>query len=183
MLMRLQFGRDTDIDDATLRSFLDVDYPRVVNAVAMLGVGYAQAEDAVQEALVRAWIRSDRGEAIERLDAWVAVAAWNLTRSGLRRLGAERRARERLSAGLVEASQASNVEAAVDTARALAGLPRRLREVAVLRYVLQLSTRETATVLGIADGTVKRALADARHALAAALGTDDEEVVQDGADR
>jgi RNA polymerase sigma factor (sigma-70 family) len=173
--------KERGIDDTTLRTFLERDYPRVVNAVAMLGVGYAQAEDAVQEALVRAWIRSDRGETIDRLDAWVTVAAWNLTRSGLRRLGAERRAREQLTAVAMTGDPAP--DAAIDLMRALARLPRRLREVAVLRYRLELTTRETAHVLGIAEGTVKRALADARRGLVSALAVPDEEVAPDGSDR
>ena len=67
--------------------------------------------------------------------------------------------------------------------RALAILPRRLREVAVLRYLLQLSTHETAVALGIAEGTVKRALADARRQLANAMTIDDEEVFSDDQDR
>jgi RNA polymerase sigma factor (sigma-70 family) len=155
----------------------------VVNAVAFAGIGFAQAEDAVQEALVRAWVRGERGETIARLDAWVAVTAWNLSRSGLRRLGAERRARDRLAAGLVEGPSSSPSEDAVDITRAMAGLPRRQREVAVLRYRLQLTTKETAAALGISEGTVKRALADARAALSRSLDGQDDEEVHDAADR
>ncbi len=154
-----------------------------MNAVAFAGIGFAQAEDAVQEALVRAWVRGERGETIVRIDAWVAVTAWNLSRSGLRRLSAERRARERLSAGWREGPSSSPSEDAVDIARAMAGLPRRQREVAVLRYQLQLTTKETASALGISEGTVKRALADARAALSRSLEGQGGEEVHDDADR
>jgi RNA polymerase sigma factor (sigma-70 family) len=155
----------------------------VVNAVAFAGIGFAQAEDAVQEALVRAWIAGERDQTILRLDAWVAVTAWNLSRSGLRRVGAERRARERLAAGSVEGRSSPPSEDAVDIARAMAGLPRRQREVAVLRYRLQLTTKETPSALQISEGTVKRALADARAALSRSLDGQDDEEVRDGADR
>ena len=80
------------LDDTTIREFLRDDYPRLVNAVALLTGDLPAAEDAVQEALVRAWIRSDRGDVIDSLPAWVAVVAMNLTRSGWRRATAERRA-------------------------------------------------------------------------------------------
>src|SRR5688500_14667093 len=70
--------------------------PRVVNAVALASGSYPAAEDAVQEALVRAWIRSERGERLESLPAWVAAVALNQTRSGWRRTMAERRARHRM---------------------------------------------------------------------------------------
>jgi RNA polymerase sigma-70 factor, ECF subfamily len=155
----------------------------VVNAVAMGGVSYADAEDAVQDALVQAWSMPDAGRPIQRLDAWITVVAWNKTRSGLRRVGAERRARARLADMGSSPEHPAQVESAADVWRALAELPRRAREVAVLRYVLQLSTREVALSLGIAEGTVKRALSDARASLARSLRIDDEEVYADGSDR
>jgi RNA polymerase sigma factor (sigma-70 family) len=58
---------------------------------------------------------------------------------------------------------------------ALRALPRRQREVTVLRYYLGLDVREIAARLGIADGTVKAMLFRARQALAQTLGDDDDE--------
>ena len=81
------------LDDTTIREFLRDDYPRLVNAVALLTGDLPSAEDAVQDALVRAWIRSDRGDIIDSLPAWVAVVAMNLTRSGWRRVAAASDAR------------------------------------------------------------------------------------------
>jgi RNA polymerase sigma-70 factor (ECF subfamily) len=171
-------------DDWAIAQFLARDYSRVVNAVAFAGVGFEQAEDAVQEALVRAWTQTERGVTIRRLDAWVTVTAWNLSRSGLRRVRSEHRARERLAAGSVDASCLTS-EDAVDIGRAMAVLPRRQREVAVLRYQLQLTTKETAAALGISEGTVKRALADARVVLHRLLDVRDQDQrgVPDDADR
>jgi RNA polymerase sigma-70 factor (ECF subfamily) len=146
-----------------------------VNAVAMVCGSFPAAEDAVQEALLRAWTRSSRGERIERLGAWVVTVALNLSRSGLRRRIAERRARERI--GSAPAQLGPSVDA-VDVDRALASLPRRQREVAVLRYLLDLDTKEVATVLGVSEGTVKNSLSKARTALAATLRI--QEVPSDG---
>lgn len=62
----------------------------------------------------------------------------------------------------------------VDVARALEALPRRQREVAVLRYLLEMSTGEVAAALGIAEGTVKSSLARARAYLVEALAVQEE---------
>lgn len=162
------------LDDSEIRWFLERDYPRLVNAVALACGSYPLAEDAVQEALVRAWIRSDRGARVESLPAWVAAVALNQARSGWRRVMAERRARHRLDepGGLAEAPSEDHVE----VARALATLPRREREVAVLRYLLGFDTKETAGTLSIGEGTVKSSLSRARAHLAEALRVRDLEV-------
>ena len=172
-------------DQWTIAEFLARDYSRVVNAVAFAGVGFEQAEDAVQEALVRAWTQTEQGVPIRRLDAWVTVTAWNLSRSGLRRVRGEHRARERLAAGSFDACCPPTSEDAVDIARAMAVLPRRQREVAVLRYQLQLTTKETSAALGVSEGTVKRALSDARVVLRRLLDVrdQDQQGVPDDADR
>ena len=49
------------------------------------------------------------------------------------------------------------------------------REVAVLRYYLQLNTREVASALELEEGTVKSTLFRARAALAQTLGIDENE--------
>jgi RNA polymerase sigma-70 factor (ECF subfamily) len=60
--------------------------------------------------------------------------------------------------------------------RTLAALPRRQREVVALRVFLDLDTRETARVLGIAQGTVTAHLARAIAALRAELVNSAQEV-------
>ncbi len=149
----------------------------MVNAVALASGSYPAAEDAVQEALVRAWMRSERGEQLDSLPAWVAAVALNQTRSGWRRSMAERRARRRMpeSSSTAAATSADHV----DVTRALEALPRRQREVAVLRYLLEMSTAEVATALGIGEGTVKSSLARARAHLVDALAVHDDEVTND----
>ncbi len=56
---------------------------------------------------------------------------------------------------------------------ALAGLPRRRREVLVLRYYLGLSEAEIAAVLGVSTGTVKSTAARGLAALARTLGEEE----------
>ncbi|MBA3737146.1 MAG: sigma-70 family RNA polymerase sigma factor [Actinobacteria bacterium] len=148
-----------------------------MNAVALASGSYSAAEDAVQEALVRAWMRSERGEHVESLPSWAASVALNLTRSGWRRAMAERRARRRLPGGSFATHPQTDEE--MDVARALEAPPRRQREVAVLRYVLEMSTAEVAAALGITEGTVKSSLSRARAHLVEALAVHDTEVTND----
>ena len=155
---------ETGLDEAEIREFVHREYPRVVAAVALVSASRSWAEDAVQEAMVRAWERSEKGEHIESLTAWVTRAALNLTRSRFRRLLVERR-----SAAALVPQEAATGEL-VDLRRALMKLPRRQREATVLRYYLDLDVREVADVLGVSEGTAKTQLHRARKALADALG-------------
>ena len=88
----------------------------------------------------------------------------------------ERRARARLhTPALGEPPTADRI----DVDRALAKLPRRQREVAVLRYYLQLDTREVASALELNEGTVKSTLSRARTALALTLGIEENKEAND----
>jgi RNA polymerase sigma-70 factor, ECF subfamily len=156
------------------------DYPKIVGGMALICGSRAVAEDAVQEALARAWERTERGERIDSLKAWVTTVAMNQMRSGFRRLRAERRARHR--SGLASGAALPSVpgtEQTVDVRRALMALPRRQREATVLRYYLDLDVAEVATALRVTEGTAKTTLHRARRALAVALGEGDLEEAND----
>jgi RNA polymerase sigma-70 factor (ECF subfamily) len=164
------------LDEYAIREFLHTAYPLLVAAIGLLSGSRAVAEDAVQEGLARAWERSERGEDIRNLGAWVTTVALNLSRSGLRRLRIERRARDHsVARGSDEPSPLR-----VDVERSVAALPRRQREVVVLHYFLGLEVREIAEVLRVHDGTVKTSLHRARAALARSLGEPIEEEATDG---
>ncbi|MCI0635138.1 MAG: RNA polymerase sigma factor [Actinobacteria bacterium] len=164
------------VDEVALREFLHTTYPRLVAAVALVCGSRPAAEDAVQEALLRAWQRSEQGEEIESLNAWVTTVALNQARSGLRRVLAERRARSRLGH---EAATGTQTGERIDVERALSTLPRRQREAVVLRYYLQLDTREVAAALRVNEGTVKSTLFRARAALAELLDIPETEEAND----
>ena len=166
--------------DDPIRTFVETEYRQVVATVALVCGSLPTAEDAVQEALARAWERLDRGEDIHRLAAWVTTVSLNLARSQMRRWRSERRARERLGAVAPEAPDAPAASGDAHAVRqALATLPRRQREVTVLRYYLGFDVREIAVELSIAEGTVKAMLFRARQSLAAVLGDDDDDTTQE----
>jgi RNA polymerase sigma-70 factor (ECF subfamily) len=167
------------LDESAIKAFLDTTYPRLVVAIAFACGSRAAAEDAVQEALVRAWAKSERGETIESLPAWVTTVAINLSRKTLRRMRAERTLRVRSAVRLDEKIVAPATGVSVDVERALRRLPRRQRETAVLRYVLEMDTNEVARVLGVDEGTVKSHLSRARAKLVRDLGASEEEVTSD----
>jgi len=158
-----------ETDDTDIREFLDHDYERMVAGLTLMTGSQAMAEDAVQEALARAWERMDRGQRFDSLKAWVTVVATNLIRSGLRRLYAERRARARLTAPDRPTGALERSEDRMDVIVAVRALPRRQREATVLHYYLDLSVADVARALRVSEGAVKNALHHARRAVSAAL--------------
>jgi RNA polymerase sigma factor (sigma-70 family) len=155
--------------DLEIQEFIDREYGQVVATVELACGSAALAEDAVQEALARAWERYLQGRQIEKLGAWVTTVGLNLVRSQFRRWRVERNARARL-AGPIEARDEPGMSAVAHAVReAIIRLPRRQREVTVLRYYAGLDVAEIAAALGISDGTVKAMLFRARRSLADAL--------------
>jgi RNA polymerase sigma-70 factor, ECF subfamily len=151
-----------------LHEFLAAHYSRLVAGLALLA-GRAAAEDAVQEALCRAWERSLAGERIQSLPSWVAVVASNLLRSRARRLLAERRAGQRLGA----ARPRDHVEYAgvrLDLLRAIQALPRRQRQAVVLYYFADLGIDDIARAMRTGRGGAKSLLHRGRDGLGRALG-------------
>jgi RNA polymerase sigma factor (sigma-70 family) len=162
------------VDDDRIREFVEQEYRQVVATVALVCGDRPTAEDSVQDALARAWEQLARGREIERLGAWVTTAALNLARSQMRRWRAERRARDRLGISRGDAPDSAAAGGEAYAVRvALRALPRRQREVTVLRYFAGLDVHAIAEMLDIAEGTVKAMLFRARQSLAIAL--DDEE--------
>jgi RNA polymerase sigma factor (sigma-70 family) len=124
------------------------------------------AEDLLAEAYARAWASWPTVSRHPAPRAWIVRTALNTRVSWWRQ-----RRGEVLIASDTEHADPMGVSA-VDNAgvdpmllRALSALPRRQREVVALRVFLDLDTRETARVLGIAQGTVTAHLARAVAAL------------------
>ena len=150
--------------------------------LSVLGWSRPLAEEAVQEALARAWERSERGEHIESLRAWVTVVATNILRSWSRRFLAEARAVSRLK-GVPDLRPAalglSHSDDRMDVVRAIRALPYRQRDVVVLHYFADLSLEEIARALRSTPGAVKGLLHRARRGLADTLGEETPEEVNE----
>jgi RNA polymerase sigma-70 factor (ECF subfamily) len=163
----------TELNEGAIRAFVLEDYARIVTGLAVMCGSRPAAEDAVQEALAKAWERSERGERIDELAGWVTVVARNILRSWFRRVRAERRARGALAHRGQPLQTTGITDDHVDVMRALAALTRAQRETTVLHYYLGLTVGEVGKVLGVSEGTVKSTLHRARQVLAPALGIDE----------
>ena len=106
----------------------------------------------------------------EKAPAYLRSAVLNGARSNLRRRKVQRK-HEPVPAGPVESSETFGMQSEQrrEVLEALRSLPRRQRDVLLLRYYLDLSERETADALGITTGSVKthahRGLAALAHLL------------------
>jgi len=124
------------------------------------------AEDAAQEAALRAWRRRRQCRTPGEARPWVAAIA---RREALRAV-ARGRAEEPL--GDEEASVPGGVpgaELAYDVRAAVGRLDPESRRLLLLRYWLDLTQEETARTLGIPEGTAKVRLHRVRHTLRAEL--------------
>ena len=150
-------------------------------ALRMLG-DPEEAEDAVQEIFLRAFRSLGRFRLDARFYTWLYTIAMNWLRSRLRRrrrgISAHAAVRSDLAARGHGVPDPADLAVAADGERlaqaAIDRLRPRRREVFVLRQVQGQSVAETATILGIPEGTVKTRLHRARKALAEALIRDAE---------
>jgi RNA polymerase sigma-70 factor (ECF subfamily) len=169
------------LQDDDLHQFIASHYGRLVAGLSLLA-GRAAAEDAVQEALCRAWERSLGGERIQSLPSWVAVVATNLLRSRVRRLLAERRAGQRL--GVVRPRDlVEHANVRLDVLRAIQALPRRQRQAVILYYFADLGIDDIARAMRTGRGGAKSLLHRGRDSLGRALGPSYHQEVTDDAPR
>jgi RNA polymerase sigma-70 factor (sigma-E family) len=130
---------------------------RLVGLAALLVDDHGTAEEVVQDAfesLYKRWDRlRDPSSAVAYLDRTVVYGA----RSTLRRRYVAR-AHELPAAGVAASAEADIVDRRTreELEVAIRALPRRQREVIVLRYYLDLSEAEIASWLGVSPGSVKR---------------------------
>jgi RNA polymerase sigma-70 factor (ECF subfamily) len=152
----------------TTTDFVDcyqTHYRRLVRALRLSGADPASAEDIAQEAFARAlvhWRRIRRGA---NPPGYVYTAGFRLLQRAQRRRG---------STLPPPPPPAVPTESSVLTAMAveasLAAMPPRRRACAVMCLIVGLSPSEAAAALGIAAGTVRKHLDEARHDLQAACG-------------
>lgn len=164
--------------------------PRLFSYVSRLLRDRAEAEDVVQEALLRLWrMAPDWRSGEARVTTWLYRVATNLVTDRLRagqrrRLSALDEAAEPADdapgavARLIEADRMAALNAA------LASLPERQRQAVILRHLEGLSNPEIATILEIGVEAVESLTARGKRALAAALagqraelGYEDEEAL------
>ena len=147
-------------------AFYSASYARLVGQLYAMTGDWAEAQDVVQEAFIRAWDRRSHFEVHAAPESWIRTVAWHFAVSRLRRL---RRG--------VELLRRHHVEQHVDPAgvdhpvlvQALRGLTEHQRRAVVLHHLCDLSVEDVATETGATVNAVKARLARGRAALADAL--------------
>jgi RNA polymerase sigma-70 factor (sigma-E family) len=141
-------------------------------ALVMVG-DLATAEDVVQDAferLHRGWdgLREQKSGL-----AYARASVLNGCRSVHRQAAVARRHAQRLAETAAQVSPESLAADRSELAAALAALPRRQREVLVLRYYADLDVAEIASTMRITPGGVRSNCSRGLAALARALGRDE----------
>ena len=151
-------------------------YPRLVSHAMMLVGSRTDAEDLVQEALVATFVGRRTFEGLGQAEQYVRRAIVTKFVDRARKSGRERKLWDRAaSAGSVEAGSdhGAAVGAMVDVGVALRTLPPRQRACVALRYLDDLTVPQTASLLGLSDGAVKRYVSDGLRTLGTLMGTDE----------
>lgn len=138
------------------------------NALRRLG-DPVLAEDAVQEAFLRAFRNLERFEGEYHLDAWLHRIVTNTCHDLGRRQGRDTRLFDRACSTVdVEApaaDEAFEVLPATDVSRALDALPASYREVLLLRFVEELSYSDVAEKAGISEENARARVSRGRNML------------------
>jgi RNA polymerase sigma-70 factor (ECF subfamily) len=136
---------------------------RLVGQVFAMTGDLAEAEDAVQEAYLRAWGRWARIRAYDDPEAWLRTVAYRISMNSWRkarnRLAAHRRASRSIELPGLSPDQLALVGA-------LRKIPEAQRRVIVLHHLVGLPVEQIALETRTPAGTVKARLARGRRALA-----------------
>ncbi|MFZ1042838.1 MAG: sigma-70 family RNA polymerase sigma factor [Anaerolineales bacterium] len=148
-------------------------YAEVVRVVYRLCGDSALAEDAAQEAFLRAWVKLPTFQAASPLRNWLLRIVVNVALDVLRKKPEEELEEEQIllvpDPGLGPESALIEKERADSVQRAIQSLPEAARSVLVLREYGELSYQEISGVLDIPVGTVMSRLNYARTRLRAEL--------------
>lgn len=160
--------------EAELAEWLEEGYVSSFRTACLILGNRADAEEAVQEAFLRAWRFRDSLADVPSIRPWLYRVVVNSCYSKLRREipHRDRRAGDEPLAhmagdGAGPEASAERGEVADTVLAALARLPLSLRVPVVLRYYADLSERDIARAIGRRQGTVKSRLHEARRRLAA----------------
>lgn len=154
--------------DEGFEEFYRTSRQRVVTVLYALGGDLAEAQDAAQEAYVRAWQRWERIGDYGDPEAWVRTVGYRLLANRWRKVRNGVAAYRRHGAEPAAGPPSENTVALV---AALRRLPAEQRQAVVLHHLADLSVAEIAAQTNTATGTVKARLARGRKLLASLLET------------
>jgi len=143
-------------------------------AVSLCG-SITQADDLVQEALLRAWSNSDKFEPGTSLRAWLFTILRNIFYSQYRKHAREVQDSDGIYArGIAVAGDQESHLDLQDFRKALAKLPAKQREVLMIVGASGLSYEDAAAICGVEIGTIKSRLSRGRSKLSELLGLNEQ---------
>ncbi|MEU1843278.1 RNA polymerase sigma factor [Micromonospora sediminicola] len=161
-------GRGATLGELPFEQFYRDHVDRIHRALALAIGDGPVAREATDEAMARAYVRWDRVRRLDNPAGWVFRVGLNWATSWWRKVRRERppsEGRQRTAAAPDPVGLAAR--------SALDRLPTAQRTVITCRVLLDLSTAETATVLGLAEGTVRSRLSRGLAGLRAALAEEE----------
>jgi RNA polymerase sigma factor (sigma-70 family) len=143
-----------------------VFYPQLAGWTRRLVGDTEVAHEIVSEAFIRLLPRWDD---VREPRAWLYMTAGNLARDRWRKQSRERVAYRKVMAVREEITTGPDVATRVTVRGLVEALPERMRMPVLLHYYADLPIYEVAHLLDKAEGTIKRALFDARARMATHL--------------
>lgn len=164
-----QAGVPEQVTDSGLRASLAELLPQLRAFARYLAGSRADADDLVQEVVVRTLRSLDGQPGPDDLKSWCLTTLRNIFyethRRRRREVGFQAAAEQEVAEPRQEAPGTMR-----DLSRAMAGLPTALREALLLVGAQGLSYEQAATVCAVPVGTMKARVSRARRALGEALG-------------
>jgi RNA polymerase sigma-70 factor (ECF subfamily) len=151
------------VDREEFTSFYAASFPRLAGQLYAMTGDRAEAQDAVQEAFVRAWVHRGQLGTGRKAEAWVRVTAWRIAASRWRR--AQEGVRLMVLAARPDRAAGPGPDR-VAFVEALRQVPAEQRRALVLFHLVDLTVEQIAAETGVRPGTVKARLARGRAALA-----------------
>ncbi|GAA2228488.1 SigE family RNA polymerase sigma factor [Streptomyces amakusaensis] len=140
--------------EVEFKAFVVSRWPRMLRTARLLTGNHHDAEDLVQAALAKAYVKWERVRRADDMDAYVWRIMINANADRLRLI----RVREWLTSGFPEAEAPDRTDCIAERSaltEVLQELPPRQRAVVVLRYLEDRSETEVARMLGTRVGTVR----------------------------
>jgi RNA polymerase sigma-70 factor (ECF subfamily) len=168
-----------DASHDTIRSDIVALLPRLRRFALSLTGNRADADDLVQDTVVRALRHLRQWQPGTRLDSWMFRIAQNLFIDERRSAKRKRNAFAEVAHSAIATDGARDAEALMtwkDTCAALLTLPEEQRSAVALVLIDGMSYRDAADVLGVPIGTLTSRLARGRDALVGKVFGSDQEL-------
>lgn len=156
------------MDHGILENLYHQHFNRIYRTAYLITGDHQMAEDATQEAFLKAFVKLDSLREIEKFGSWVAVIASNYAIDLLRKkkrmvLSDKISQHADENPGISPQESWEKAELSQEVREALFLLEPEEREILVLKYFNELSIKEISTITDTPTGTIKSRLFRARQ--------------------